>query len=123
MKFKPEDNASTSQSPQRLTVSTSPAAATVSLSLSAQQANSPQSCHENTSVSSSVHPTSPDHDDINVALARAIYASGVPLSLLESEHWKHVFHLFDPTYEMPTRHALSNTFRCRILKNKRRYYC
>lgn len=49
------------------------------------------------------------HNDINTALARAIYASGQPMSLLESDHWKRLFHLFDPSYTVPSRYVLSNT--------------
>ncbi|KAL0901935.1 hypothetical protein ABMA27_007080 [Loxostege sticticalis] len=48
------------------------------------------------------------HEEADTALARAIYASGVPLSLLESEYWQAVFKIFDPSYTVPSRHLLSN---------------
>ncbi|KAL0851553.1 hypothetical protein ABMA28_007341 [Loxostege sticticalis] len=48
------------------------------------------------------------HEVADTALARAIYASGVPLSLLESEYWQAVFKIFDPSYTVPSRHLLSN---------------
>lgn len=50
-----------------------------------------------------------NHENIDTALARAIYASGAPLTLLESEYWQDVFKLLDPSYKVPSRHALSDT--------------
>ncbi|CAH0400141.1 unnamed protein product [Chilo suppressalis] len=48
------------------------------------------------------------HEDVDTLLARAIYASGVPLSLLQSEYWQEVFKLLNPTYTVPSIHCLSN---------------
>ncbi|CAG4982713.1 unnamed protein product [Colias eurytheme] len=68
---------------------------------------------QNTSTSSDLQSSSRDvisysHADVDTVVARAIYASGVPLSLLECEYWKDVFNVLDPSYTVPSRHALSN---------------
>lgn len=46
--------------------------------------------------------------EIDEALCRAIYASGVPLSLLDSEYWKTLLNLMRPDYKIPSRYMISN---------------
>lgn len=45
--------------------------------------------------------------EIDVAISRAIYASGVPLSVLDSKYWQDAFRLMRPDYNIPSRYSIS----------------
>ncbi|RXG72428.1 hypothetical protein Avbf_00117, partial [Armadillidium vulgare] len=40
---------------------------------------------------------------INTHLARAIFASGCPLSLVENSYWRKAFEVLRPSYKLPSR--------------------
>jgi hypothetical protein len=44
---------------------------------------------------------------INTALARAIYATGLPLSLLENSYWQSALQELRPSYQIPSTYDLS----------------
>lgn len=44
--------------------------------------------------------------EVDEAIARAVYSSAVPLSMLESQFWKKTFELIRPGYDPPNRHSL-----------------
>lgn len=48
-------------------------------------------------------------DNLNQSLARAIFVSGCPLSLVEHPLWKELFKKLRPAYTLPTRKTLSTT--------------
>lgn len=47
---------------------------------------------------------------INTHLARAIYASGCPLSLVENTYWRKAFEVLRPSYKLPSRFHLTNKY-------------
>lgn len=47
--------------------------------------------------------------DLHRCIAKAIYVTGTPLSLLEHELWQDVFRKLNPTYCPPSRRVLSST--------------
>jgi hypothetical protein len=51
--------------------------------------------------------TSKNKEDIDSVLARAIYASGTPLSITENKYWQQAFKLIRPSYQLPSRYSLS----------------
>lgn len=51
--------------------------------------------------------TDVEKEKIDVALARAMYHSGCPLSLFESTYWRHAFSLLRPSYEIPSTYKFS----------------
>ncbi|XP_038223300.1 uncharacterized protein LOC119840673 [Zerene cesonia] len=53
-------------------------------------------------------------DDIDATLARAIFTSGVPFSLLDSKYWKKAINMLRPDYNIPS--ALD--FSCRLLEGE-----
>ncbi|XP_045495822.1 uncharacterized protein LOC123694430 [Colias croceus] len=53
-------------------------------------------------------------DDIDATLARAIFASGVPFTLLDSKYWKKAINKLRPDYNIPS--ALD--FSCRLLEGE-----
>jgi len=44
---------------------------------------------------------------LDKSLARAIYASGSPLSLTENSKWKEFFNSIRPSYKLPSRYDIS----------------
>lgn len=44
---------------------------------------------------------------IDIAIARALYASGASFSFLKSKYWEEVFKMLRPSYQIPSAHALS----------------
>lgn len=96
----PPSRSSTSTTTDLLSASTSNATTTYAAENTSMPSDLEFSTREVLSVS---------HRDIDTVVARAIYASGVPLSLLESEQWKDVFKLLSPSYKVPSRHDLSNS--------------
>ena len=55
-----------------------------------------------------------ENRQLDEILARAIYSSGSPLSLVEHEDWITFMEKLRPSYELPSRSALSN----RLLENE-----
>lgn len=51
--------------------------------------------------------TSQNKEDIDTALARAIYSSGTPLSITQNKYWQQAFKLIRPSYQLPSRYSLS----------------
>jgi Protein of unknown function (DUF 659)/hAT family C-terminal dimerisation region/BED zinc finger len=49
-----------------------------------------------------------EKEKIDREIARAIYASGCPLSLTENEHWVKALRSLRPAYDPPSRYLLSN---------------
>ncbi|RXG69628.1 hypothetical protein Avbf_02688 [Armadillidium vulgare] len=47
---------------------------------------------------------------INTHLARAIFASGCPLSLVENSYWRKAFEVLRPSYKLPSRFHLTNKY-------------
>ncbi|RXG73712.1 hypothetical protein Avbf_02279, partial [Armadillidium vulgare] len=47
---------------------------------------------------------------INTHLARAIFASGCPLSLVENSYWRKAFEVLCPSYKVPSRFHLTNKY-------------
>ena len=43
-------------------------------------------------------------------MARAIFASGCPLSLVEDSYWKKAFEVLRPAYKLPSRFVLTNLY-------------
>lgn len=52
--------------------------------------------------------TAAEQDDINELLARAIFASGAPLSVTENKHWKLLFAKMRPAYVPPSRYVVTS---------------
>lgn len=50
-----------------------------------------------------------DVKDIDAAIARAIFASGMPFSKLKNAYWDRCFGLFRPDYTVPTPSSISNS--------------
>ena len=44
---------------------------------------------------------------LNAPLARAIYASGAPFSIVENKHWLAFFKALSPAYVVPSRYLVS----------------
>lgn len=62
-----------------------------------------------TQMSSFVDHISPQEQaKCDKEIARAIYASGCPLSLTENSHWAKALHTLRPSYVPPSRYQLSN---------------
>ncbi|XP_063216168.1 uncharacterized protein LOC134527426 [Bacillus rossius redtenbacheri] len=55
------------------------------------------------------HMTPTAKDKANELLAKAIYVSGAPLSMVEHPLWQEFFKLIRPTYSLPTRISVSKT--------------
>ena len=51
--------------------------------------------------------TSADQEDIDELLARAIFASGTPLTITENKYWKSLFAKMRPAYVPPSRYVLT----------------
>jgi len=49
------------------------------------------------------------HNEFDTVLARAIYASGAPLSMTENVYWQAAMKKIRPAYSLPSRYKLSNT--------------
>jgi hypothetical protein len=47
-------------------------------------------------------------EQLNVKLARAIYASAAPLNMVENKFWVKFFASMRPSYKLPSRHTMSN---------------
>lgn len=67
---------------------------------------SPDEPSLNTQISS-ITGNENSNEELDAALARAIYASGMPLSIFESRYWKEAFNIACPTYELPSRASIS----------------
>lgn len=52
--------------------------------------------------------TAAEQEDIDELLARAIFASGTPLTITENKHWKTFFTKMRPAYVPPTRYVLTS---------------
>lgn len=53
---------------------------------------------------------SPDKkEELDLNFARAIYATGTPLSILESSLWQKAITALNPAYSVPTRYMISNS--------------
>ncbi|XP_050065658.1 uncharacterized protein LOC126554641 [Aphis gossypii] len=48
-------------------------------------------------------------EKIDTLLARAIFTSGIPLSIVEHKSWKQLFYTIRPSYKLPNRKTLSTT--------------
>ena len=55
------------------------------------------------------HITPDQQNEIDPLLARAIFASGAPLSLTENVYWQSAFNKIHPAYSLPSRYKLTNT--------------
>ncbi|XP_063217395.1 uncharacterized protein LOC134528077 [Bacillus rossius redtenbacheri] len=55
------------------------------------------------------HMTPTAKDKANELLAKAIYVSGAPLSMVEHPLWQEFFKLIRPAYSLPTRKSVSTT--------------
>ena len=53
--------------------------------------------------------TPDQQNEIDSLLARAIFASGAPLSLTENTYWQSAFNKIRPAYSLPSRYKLTNT--------------
>ncbi|KAF2894795.1 hypothetical protein ILUMI_11380 [Ignelater luminosus] len=49
-----------------------------------------------------------DQEQLTISLARAIYNSNTPLSIVENEHWKLYFKELRPSFVLPSQFLLSN---------------
>jgi len=49
------------------------------------------------------------HNEFDTVLARAIYASGTPLSMTENIYWQVAMKKIRPAYSLPSRYKLTNT--------------
>ena len=47
--------------------------------------------------------------ELDESLARAIYASGTPLTIIENPFWISFFNKLRPAYKVPSRYAMSHT--------------
>lgn len=47
--------------------------------------------------------------EIDLSFARAIYATGTPLNILESSLWQKAINALNPAYSVPTRYMISNS--------------
>lgn len=47
---------------------------------------------------------------INEHVARAIFASGCPLNLVENSYWQKALEILRPAYKLPSRFLLSNVY-------------
>lgn len=52
--------------------------------------------------------TAAEHDYIHELLARAIFASGAPLTITENKHWKLFFAKMRPAYVPPSRYVVTS---------------
>jgi hypothetical protein len=50
-----------------------------------------------------------EHEEIEQAVARAVYATNSSLSMFESKYWVEEFHLLRPTFSTPSRWKLNHT--------------
>jgi len=50
---------------------------------------------------------SSSQETINHHLARAIFASGTPLSIVENQYWIKLFSVLKPAFKLPSRHYLT----------------
>lgn len=53
--------------------------------------------------------TPAEQSEIDTALARAVFASGAPLSMTENVYWQAAFRKLRPAYSLPSRYSLTNT--------------
>ena len=51
--------------------------------------------------------TIPEQKKYNTLLARAIYASASPFSMVENPHWKSFFNAIQPAYVVPSKYKIS----------------
>ena len=51
--------------------------------------------------------TTQEQKKYNTLLARAIYASASPFSMVENSHWKSFFNAIRPVYVVPSRYKIS----------------
>lgn len=50
-----------------------------------------------------------ESEKIDEAIARALYASGAPLSLLDNQYWTAAFKIIRPSYTLPSTYKFSNS--------------
>ena len=80
-----------------------------------QSRNSERQAFESVQISSFVDQMSKqDQEKTDKQIARAIYASGCPLSFTENSLWVKALHTLRPAYVPPSRYELSN----RLLENE-----
>lgn len=53
--------------------------------------------------------TPAEQSEIDTALARAVFASGAPLSMTENVYWQAAFRKLRPAYSLPSRYSLTNS--------------
>lgn len=97
----PSPGSSTSQEPSHSAYSLSSSSFSQDLSRNQQSDTSPRP-----NVSSM---TPEKKKEIDLCFARAIYATGTPFNLLESNYWQEAISALDPTYSVPTRYMISNS--------------